>query len=64
MCLLLNPRGAQGVHEDKPNIVLIITDDLGIGDLGCFGNDTVRYGFTLSCAISSVASAWEVDEVL
>ncbi|XP_077610862.1 arylsulfatase F [Crocuta crocuta] len=42
MCLLLNPCGAQGVHEDKPNIVLIITDDLGIGDLGCFGNDTVR----------------------
>ncbi|GAB5584389.1 arylsulfatase F [Prionailurus iriomotensis] len=41
-CLLLSPRGAQEVHEDKPNIVLMIVDDLGIGDLGCFGNDTMR----------------------
>ncbi|VFV40992.1 arylsulfatase f [Lynx pardinus] len=41
-CLLLSPCGAQEVHEDKPNIVLMIVDDLGIGDLGCFGNDTIR----------------------
>ncbi|XP_021562338.1 arylsulfatase F [Carlito syrichta] len=27
---------------DKPNIVLILADDLGIGDLGCYGNDTLR----------------------
>uniref|UniRef100_G1LFK4 Arylsulfatase F n=1 Tax=Ailuropoda melanoleuca TaxID=9646 RepID=G1LFK4_AILME len=42
MCVLLNPCQSQEEHDDKPNIVLIVVDDLGIGDLGCFGNDTIR----------------------
>ncbi|CAK6978208.1 arylsulfatase D [Scomber scombrus] len=28
--------------ERKPNFVLMMVDDMGIGDVGCYGNDTVR----------------------
>ena len=28
--------------EEKPNIIVILCDDLGYGDLGCFGNEGIR----------------------
>ncbi|XP_037542070.1 arylsulfatase D [Nematolebias whitei] len=30
------------VMDKKPNFVLMMVDDMGIGDLGCYGNDTMR----------------------
>ncbi|XP_036996529.2 arylsulfatase F [Artibeus jamaicensis] len=42
MWFLLNMAQSQRPEEDKPNILLIMADDLGIGDLGCYGNDTIR----------------------
>ncbi|XP_035660126.1 arylsulfatase H-like [Branchiostoma floridae] len=28
--------------DDRPNFVFLVADDLGTGDVGCFGNDTIR----------------------
>ncbi|XP_066106281.1 steryl-sulfatase isoform X1 [Saccopteryx bilineata] len=35
-------REAQSHAASKPNFVLIMADDLGIGDPGCYGNKTLR----------------------
>ncbi|NXA36068.1 ARSD Arylsulfatase, partial [Eudromia elegans] len=41
-CLLLQPPQALLSITTKPNIVLLMADDVGIGDIGCYGNDTIR----------------------
>ncbi|XP_032973404.1 arylsulfatase D isoform X2 [Rhinolophus ferrumequinum] len=42
VCLLLRTCELKAASAFKPNILLIMADDLGIGDLGCYGNDTLR----------------------
>uniref|UniRef100_A0A8D1XZ10 Arylsulfatase D n=1 Tax=Sus scrofa TaxID=9823 RepID=A0A8D1XZ10_PIG len=42
VCLLLPTCASKAGPAFKPNILLIMADDLGIGDLGCYGNDTLR----------------------
>ena len=36
-CLLLS----QSVSS-APNFIVMVADDLGMGDVGCFGNDSIR----------------------
>ncbi|MEE3200173.1 MAG: sulfatase-like hydrolase/transferase, partial [Planctomycetota bacterium] len=39
---LLGSLGSSLSAADKPNFVVIFCDDLGYGDLGCFGNPVIR----------------------
>ncbi|XP_016075277.1 PREDICTED: arylsulfatase D-like [Miniopterus natalensis] len=42
VCFLLKICELKAAGAFQPNILLIMADDLGIGDLGCYGNDTLR----------------------
>ncbi|XP_064133965.1 arylsulfatase D-like isoform X2 [Loxodonta africana] len=42
VCLLLGTCESKADKAFRPNILLIMADDLGIGDLGCYGNHTLR----------------------
>uniref|UniRef100_A0A8C9PTG3 Sulfatase N-terminal domain-containing protein n=1 Tax=Spermophilus dauricus TaxID=99837 RepID=A0A8C9PTG3_SPEDA len=42
VCWLLQTCEPKSPNASKPNILLILADDLGIGDVGCYGNHTLR----------------------
>ena len=42
LTLLLLPLAALQAATEKPNILLILADDLGYGDMGCFGAKDIR----------------------
>ena len=40
--LIVNSSVAEAKKETKPNIIIINCDDMGYGDLSCFGNPTIK----------------------
>ncbi len=42
LCCSTAPDVQTASTADRPNFVVILCDDLGYGDLGCFGNRTIK----------------------
>ncbi len=42
LLVMVSGRGAWGAEAPRPNVVFIFADDLGWGDLSCYGNPLVR----------------------
>ncbi|MEZ6142913.1 MAG: sulfatase [Zavarzinella sp.] len=42
LCLIFSQQFAEGAEKRPPNVIVIFADDLGYGDLGCYGHPEIR----------------------
>jgi len=40
----VRPSACGDLSGARPNILLLMADDFGIGDIGCYGNNSIRQG--------------------